>query len=88
VHRYLDGVIRTDYFQLPRDYQYYPLRYKYDVELSDFFDGFNFRWDIIERIDYEVYQGIVDLHYGRDISISLRKLVSVSFLHTFNSEEP
>jgi hypothetical protein len=88
VHRYLNGVIRTDYFQFPQGYQYYPLRYKYDIELSDFFGGFNFRWDIIERIDYEVYQGIVKIHYGRDISSSLRKLVSVDLLHPFDSEEP
>lgn len=57
------------------DYTYCPLRKKYDQELIDFFDGFDYRHDIIDRIDQEVYMGIQDLAFGRPVSMALRKLI-------------
>jgi hypothetical protein len=41
----------------------------------DFFDGFDYRHDIIERIDKEVYGGMQELVNGRTITIGLRKLM-------------
>ncbi|KAF1937616.1 hypothetical protein EJ02DRAFT_356429 [Clathrospora elynae] len=73
--RYIDGIVRTDYFQVPRSYAYILLRKKFDPELVAFFDGFDFRHDIIDRIDREVYMGIQDLDFGRKVSVSLRKLI-------------
>jgi hypothetical protein len=73
--RYVDGSIRTDSFSFPLDFPYRPLSTKQDPELLDFFDGFNYRHDIIERIDEEVRMGIRELAYGRAISVSLRKLI-------------
>jgi hypothetical protein len=71
----MDGIIRTDVFPVPRDFSYQPLSTKTDPELLEFFDGFEYRHDIIERIDQEVYVGMSDLANGRHISLSLRKLV-------------
>lgn len=57
------------------DYTYQPLTTKRDPELAEFFDGFEYRHDIIERIDKEVYGGMQDLVNGRHISVGLRKLI-------------
>jgi hypothetical protein len=46
-----------------------------DPELLDFFDGFEYRNDIIERIDQEVYAGVMAIVNGQQISLALRKLV-------------
>ncbi|KAH7412003.1 hypothetical protein DE146DRAFT_784606 [Phaeosphaeria sp. MPI-PUGE-AT-0046c] len=73
--RYVDGVIRTDDFTVPPDFSYQALSSKTDPELIDFFDGFQYRHDIIERIDSEVYMGMKDLVQGRHIPVALRKLI-------------
>lgn len=65
----------SDYFDLPLGHTYCPLRKKYDGELVEFFAGFEYRHDIIDRIDQEVYQGVQDLSYGRPVPVSLRKLI-------------
>lgn len=57
------------------NYPYQPLSTKSDPELVDFFDGFDYRHDIIERIDQEVYMGMRELACGRSITLALRKLV-------------
>jgi hypothetical protein len=73
--RYIEGVVRTDAFTLPMDYVYRPLSTMRDPELMEFFDGFDYRHDIIERIDKEVYGGMQDLVNGRPITVGLRKLI-------------
>ncbi|KAF1848927.1 uncharacterized protein K460DRAFT_275545, partial [Cucurbitaria berberidis CBS 394.84] len=73
--RYIDGIIRTEYFQLPMDHRYCPLQKKYDQELVDFFDGFEYRHDIIDQIDQVVSMNIQKLAMGRPVPIALRKLV-------------
>lgn len=75
-HRYINGLIKTEYFQLPDDYIYYPLSDKYDLELVDWFSGHNYCHDIIARIDWEVSMSIRDLRRGRDVPPSMRKLMS------------
>jgi hypothetical protein len=75
VGRYLDGIIRSEYFSLPLDFPYRPLSTKRDPELDDFFDGFEYRHDIIGRIDHEVRMGMQNLAYGRPVPLALRKLV-------------
>ncbi|KAH7093743.1 hypothetical protein FB567DRAFT_610333 [Paraphoma chrysanthemicola] len=72
---YLDGIIRSEYFRLPLDFPYQPLSTKRDPELDEFFDGFEYRHDIIARIDREVRLGMKDLAYGRAVPLALRKLV-------------
>jgi hypothetical protein len=73
--RYLDGIIRTDNFPLPPGFPYQPLSTKTDPELVDFFDGFDYRHDIIDRIDQEVRMAMRELACGGTISLALRKLV-------------
>ncbi|KAH4007433.1 hypothetical protein HBH98_010520 [Parastagonospora nodorum] len=73
--RYIDGIIRTDAFTIPLDLTYQSLSTKNDPELVDFFDGFDFRHDIIERIDKEVYMGMQDLGNGRQVPLAVRKLI-------------
>jgi len=57
------------------EFTYQSLGTKSDPELIDFFDGFDFRHDIIERIDKEVYMGMQDLSQGRQVPVALRKLI-------------
>jgi len=73
--RYPDGIIRTDNFPLPLGYPYQPLSTKLDPELVEFFDGFEYRHDIIDRIDQEVRMAMRELAYGGTIPPGLRKLV-------------
>jgi hypothetical protein len=73
--RYVDGIIRADTFTLPQNLSYLALSSKSDPELIDFFDGYEFRHDIIERIDNEVYASIREWVNGRHISSALRKLI-------------
>jgi hypothetical protein len=75
VYRYVDGIIKKEYFQLDGVFHYCPLRKKYDPELDDFFKGFDYRYDILDSIDREVYMGIQELDYGYNVSTSLRKLI-------------
>jgi hypothetical protein len=75
VDRYRDGIIRTDNFPLPADYPYQPLSTRTDPELVDFFDGFDYRHDIIDRIDGEVRVAMRELAYGGSVPLALRKLV-------------
>jgi hypothetical protein len=67
--------VRIKAFTLPAEFAYEPLITKTDPELLDFFDGFQYRHDIIERIDQEVYAGMMVLVNGQQISLGLRKLV-------------
>lgn len=60
---------------MPANFSYQALSSKTDPELIDFFDGYEYRHDIIERIDGEVYMGIKDVAHGRHIPVGLRKLV-------------
>lgn len=76
--RYIDGIINKEYFRLDRAFHYCPQRKKYDPELDAFFAGYGYRNDILDAIDREVLQGIRDLEYGHDVSVSLRRLICVS----------
>lgn len=75
VCRYQDDIVRTDHFTLPADYPYQPLNTRHDPELVDFFDGFEYRHDIIDRIDQEVRSAMRALAYGDQLPLGLRKLV-------------
>jgi hypothetical protein len=57
------------------NYPYRPLRTKHDPELVEFFDGFDYRYDIIDRIDQAVYGGIRELALGRPVPSSYRRLI-------------
>lgn len=73
--RYLDGIVKSEYFTLPANYPYQPLRTKVDPELVDFFDGFEYRHDIIDRIDRVVRDGICELSLGRPLPSGHRRLI-------------
>lgn len=73
--RYVDGVVKSNYFTLPANFPYQPLCTKVDPELVDFFEGFEYRWDIIDRIDQAVRGGIQALARGQPLSSGYRRLV-------------
>lgn len=73
--RYIDGIVKSKYFALPSNYPYRPLRTKIDPELVEFFDGFEYRYDIIDRIDDIVRGGIRELSLGRPVSAGYRRLI-------------
>ncbi|KAF1358534.1 hypothetical protein EJ07DRAFT_179751 [Lizonia empirigonia] len=73
--RYIDGIVKSEYFALPSNYPYRPLRTKIDPELVEFFDGFEYRYDIIDRIDDIVRGGIRELSLGRPVSAGYRRLI-------------
>jgi hypothetical protein len=75
IGRYIDGVIKSEYFTLPTDYAYQPLCLKVDPELVDFFEGFEYRWDILDRIDMEVRGLIQALQRGQPVNSAWRRLV-------------
>ncbi|KAF1962422.1 hypothetical protein CC80DRAFT_531312 [Byssothecium circinans] len=73
--RYIDGIVLTDKFPLPLGFRPLPLRSKADQELDDFFEGFEFRWDILDRIDLEVAKACVQISNGYFVGSGLRRLV-------------
>lgn len=60
---------------MPMNFTYQALNSKTDPELVEFFDGFDYRHDILERIDKEVYAGMQALACGRYTPVALRKLI-------------
>jgi hypothetical protein len=78
VYRYVDGIIKKDYFRLDRAFHYCPQLKKYDPELDEFFGDFGPRTDIFDAIDRAVLQGIRDMEYGHDVPVRLRILICVS----------
>ncbi|KAF3042780.1 hypothetical protein E8E11_002963 [Didymella keratinophila] len=73
--RYIDGVIRSGYFTIPASYSYRPLRTKVDPELVDFFEGFEYRWDFIDRIDIAVQAAIQALGTGQPVNSGWHRLI-------------
>lgn len=73
--RYIDGVIISSQFTLPSGFQPTSLKYTPDKELDDFFDGFEYRYDILDRIDMEVSSVCNELRYGRFVNANLCRLV-------------
>lgn len=73
--RYKDGIVKSEYFVMPMNYPYQPLHSKVDTELVEFFEGFEYRWDIIDRIDELVRGGLRELSLGNAVSSGERRLV-------------
>ena len=67
--------MKSDNFVMPANYPYRPLIMKTDPELVEFFEGFQYRWDIIARIDEAVREGLNKLALGRPIPPGYRRLV-------------
>lgn len=67
--------MKSEYFTLPANYPYRPLRSKFDPELVEFFNGFDYRHDIIDRIDQVVVAGIRELSLGRLLPSGHRRLI-------------
>ncbi|UPX20143.1 uncharacterized protein EKO05_0010385 [Ascochyta rabiei] len=73
--RYIDGILKSGYFTLPTNFSYRPLRSKTDTELVDFFHGFEYRHDIIDRIDEVVRRGVHAMSLGRAVPSGYRQLI-------------
>lgn len=67
--------MKSEYFTLPANYPYQPLRTKIDPELIDFFKGFEYRYDVIDRIDQVVHEGIRKLSVGQPLPSGYRRLI-------------
>jgi len=72
--RYRDGIVTTN-FSLPVGFRPPPLKARLDPELEEFFDGFEYRWDILENIDRTVAKACVAMATGRFVNSSLRRLI-------------
>ncbi|KAF2634494.1 hypothetical protein P280DRAFT_413672, partial [Massarina eburnea CBS 473.64] len=73
--RYIANLFPKQFSALPYDFASVTLRSTQDTELVDFFGGFEFRWDILDRIDDEVTRACAALKLGRFVKAGLRKLV-------------
>jgi hypothetical protein len=73
--RYIDGIMLTGEFRLQADFRPKSVSQVRDTELEDFFDGFEYRYDILDQIDRVVSAACVDLAYGRFVNSGLRRLV-------------
>ncbi|KAK3711309.1 hypothetical protein LTR37_009689 [Vermiconidia calcicola] len=72
--RYIDGAL-PDPRAIPPFSNPMPLALKYDEELNEFFNGSDYRVDILRKIDEEVRTIAYALCYGQRVSHSQRKLV-------------
>ena len=73
--RYVEGVIRTDAFTLSPYFRPMSITMIRDKELDDFFEGFDYRYDILDRIDNEVRHACTNIRYGCFVPHALRRLV-------------
>ncbi|KAJ4350077.1 uncharacterized protein N0V89_008698 [Didymosphaeria variabile] len=73
--RYNDGIIVAGNLTLPVGFSPVSLRNRHDSELDDFFEGFEYRWDILDKIDREVCFACVEIISGRTVPSGLRRLV-------------
>ncbi|KAF1970063.1 hypothetical protein BU23DRAFT_571114 [Bimuria novae-zelandiae CBS 107.79] len=73
--RYVDGIVVSGDFRLPVGFRPPSLRSRHDPELDDFFEGFDYRWDIIDRIDREVMFACNEISSGKSVPSGLRRLV-------------
>jgi hypothetical protein len=72
--RYKDGILLTN-FSLDADFRPPSVKLRYDSELQDFFDGFEYRWDILENIDRTVATACAAISAGQFVNSSLRRLI-------------
>jgi hypothetical protein len=73
--RYIDGIILAGEFRLQADFRPKSVSQVRDKELEDFFDGFEYRYDILDQIDRVVSVACMDLSHGRSVNSGLRRLV-------------
>ncbi|KAF2654415.1 hypothetical protein K491DRAFT_600915 [Lophiostoma macrostomum CBS 122681] len=73
--RYLDGIIKSEGLTLSPMFRPASISTKRDKELDDFFEGFDYRYDILDRIDAEVMYACDNIRHGRFVSRDLRRLV-------------
>jgi hypothetical protein len=72
--RYVDGIISTA-FTLPPNFQPPSVYDRQDIELQDFFSGFDTRNDILDGIDRAVADACAAMSAGLSVSSDLKRLV-------------
>lgn len=72
--RFIDGIIVTDPVSVRSPIEFRSVRATPDDELDAFFAGFEYRYDILDRIDSEVRSACNDLLSGRSILPGLMRL--------------
>ena len=73
--RYIRGVIPDGEVTFTAGFRPPELTKAYDEELTEFFDGYAYRYDILERIDRDVYDACEELRAGMLIPHRRRRLV-------------
>ncbi|KAK5126136.1 hypothetical protein LTR85_011491 [Meristemomyces frigidus] len=72
--RYVEGAL-PDLYNIPLPEALVPLAGIYDTELADFFDGYEYRVDILHKIDQEVARLANALYHGERVTFAQRKLI-------------
>jgi hypothetical protein len=72
--RYVDGIVSTT-FTLPPDFQPPSVYSRQDIELQDFFSGFDTRNDILDSIDRAVADACATMSAGLFVSANLKRLI-------------
>ena len=68
--------VLPDLFNIPLPDTIMPVTPIYDEELATFFSGYEYRYDILDKIDYEVARLANALHHGEKVTFGERKLVA------------
>jgi hypothetical protein len=72
--RYRDGIVLTN-FNIPMGFRPPSVKARRDPELDEFFEGFDYRWDILDNIDRTVTSACAAMASGRFVNSSLRRLI-------------
>ena len=72
--RYKNDIVSTN-FNLPVGFRPPSVSKRHDPEMDDFFNGFEYRWDILESIDRAVADACAALGAGQFVNASMRRLI-------------
>jgi hypothetical protein len=73
--RYSAAMIVMGDSRLPKGFEPPSISSRPDSELDEFFHGFKYRWDILDRIDCEVLIGCANISAGLFVKASMRRLI-------------
>ena len=68
--------VLPDLFNIPLPDTIMPVAPIYDEELATFFSGYEYRYDILDKIDHEVARLASALYHGEKVTFGERKLVA------------
>ncbi|KAK4543183.1 hypothetical protein LTR36_005733 [Oleoguttula mirabilis] len=72
--RYVEGAL-PDLYNIPLPKVLVPIASVYDTELAEFFDGYDYRVDLLRKVDDEVTRLVNTLYRGERVTFAQRKLI-------------